>query len=278
MPGGKGINVASSLAVFGEEVVATGFLGGQTCQAFEEFIRRAGVSTSFIYTDQEMRTDFYVIEEGKADQTMVIEDGSPVKKHYISSFMANFDRLLSIADVIEIGGSLPCGLEPKFVKDLILKARAKGKKVVLDLREPILKECLDVSGIFIVKPDVREKKRLFGNDLGDEKVRMGVVDDLLSKGSEIVILNYRKLNYLVASKSERYDGGIEYEESGVLIGVQDGMLAGFLHNYLKTGNIEDAFKYGLAAGLATERGKKNFPESRDQVEKLLPLCKVRKVG
>jgi len=29
MPGGKGINVAGFLAVLGDEVVATGFLGGQ---------------------------------------------------------------------------------------------------------------------------------------------------------------------------------------------------------------------------------------------------------
>ena len=277
MPGGKGINVASALAVLGEEVVATGFLGGQGSRIFEESLRRNGVSTSFVYTDQEIRTDFYVIEQKKIEQTMVIEDGSPVNKRYLNSFMANYDRLLSICDIVEIGGSLPYGVKPNFVKELVIKAKAKNKKVVLDLMEPILKECLDVQGLFIIKPDVREKKYLFGKDLHNAKARMEIVEELQSKGAEVVILNYSKLNYLVLSRGEAYEGGIEVEEKGILIGVQDGMLAGFIHNYLSTGSIADAFRYGLASGLATERSKMNYPDSREHVEKLLSLFKIRKV-
>ena len=278
MPGGKGINVASAMSVFGEEVVATGFLGGLTCRKFEEELRRRGVSTSFIYTDQELRTDFYVVEEGKSQQTMLIEDGSPIERRYVNSFLGNFDRLLTVADVVEIGGSLPSGIEPKFVRELVLKARAKGKKVVLDLLEPILNECLDVPGLYIVKPDVREKKILFGKELGDKAVRMGVVKDLKSKGAEVVILNYKKLNYLVAVGGEFYEGGIKAEEHGLLIGVQDGMLAGFIHNYLKSGNAAESFKYALASGLATERSALNYPTSMSEVEKLLSSCEVRRVG
>jgi len=278
MPGGKGINVASALSVLNEEVIATGLLGGQACRMFEESIRRVGVTTSFVYTDQEIRTDFYVIEESKIDQTMLIEDGSPVHPRYLDNFMSNFDRLLTMCDMVVIGGSLPKGVEPKFVRDLVVKAKAKGKKIVLDLLEPIMQECLDIQGLFIVKPDVREKKLLFGKQLGDESVRMQLIKDLLGKGSEIVILNYKKLSYLVATKNGIFDGGIEVEKSGVLIGVQDAMLAGFLHSYLGCQKIEEAFRYGMAAGLATERGSRNYPTSRAEVEKLLPLFKIRKVS
>jgi len=278
MPGGKGVNVACALAVLGEEVIATGLLGGQACRGYEESIRKAGVTTSFVYTDQEIRTDFYVVEEGKSSQTMLIEDGSPVSQRYLNNFLLNFDRLLSICEIVEIGGSLPSGVEPKFVKELIERAKAKKKKVILDLGEPILKELLDVSGLFIVKPDVREKKILFGRDLGDPDVRMAVAKDLRSKGAEMVILNYSKLNYLVVGDGEIYEGGIECEECGILIGVQDGMLAGFINGYLSEGNIEDAFKIGLASGLATERSKVNYPTSKTQVERLLSTSKIRKVG
>jgi len=278
MPGGKGINVASALSVLGEEVIATGLLGGLTCQRFEEELRRRGISTSFVYTDQELRTDFYVIEEGKAQQTMVIEDGTPVDNRYVNNFVSNFERLLTQADIVEIGGSLPSGIDPGFVRELVLKAVKAGKKVVLDLLEPILKECVDIPGLFIVKPDVREKKVLFGKELGSPEVRLGLAREMQKSGAEVVILNYRKLHYLVAAGGEFYEGGIEAEQSGVLIGVQDGMLAGFMHSYLKSGNIEDAFKYALAAALATERSKVNYPTSGQDIERLLPSCKVRKVN
>ena len=39
MPGGKGVNVASSLAIMGQEVVASGFLGAQGSRMFEPALR-----------------------------------------------------------------------------------------------------------------------------------------------------------------------------------------------------------------------------------------------
>ncbi|MBE9593224.1 MAG: 1-phosphofructokinase, partial [Proteobacteria bacterium] len=100
MPGGKGINVASSLAVLGEEVVATGFLGGQGSRMFEEALRKIGVTTSFTYIDQEIRTDFYIIEEKENRQSLLIEKGSSIELRYLNSLKANFERLLPSAKLV----------------------------------------------------------------------------------------------------------------------------------------------------------------------------------
>lgn len=278
MPGGKGVNVASSLAILGQEVVATGFLGGRGSRIFEEALRRIGVTTSFIYIDQEIRTDFYVIEEKKNRQSLVIEKGASIELRYLNSFKANFERLLSTAELIEIGGSLPKGVASNFVKELITLANKKKVNVVLNLRELILTECLDGTEMFIVCPDLRENRRIFGEDLSNPKSRSKVAEHLLNKGAEIVILNYGNLSYLVAKRNEAWEGEIEAGKSPIMIGVQDGLLAGFIHNYLLTKNLGEALKYGLGTALSTSRNKMNYPNSKKEAEELRLMAKVRKVG
>ncbi len=279
MPGGKGINVAGSLAVLGDEVVATGFLGGQGSRAFEGFLRKIGVTTSFTYIDQEIRTDFYIIEDKKNRQSLFIEKSSHIELRYLNSFKANFKRLLHSAKLVEIGGSLPKGIPPNFINELILSANKKKVKVVLNLQESILKECLAGTSLFIVCPDLRETCYIFGEDLCNAASRHKAAQWLLNKGAEIVILKYGDLCYFVAKKDEVWEGEIGIEGSNVImLGVRDGMLAGFIHNYLKTNDIGEALKFGLGVALSTAQNKMSYLHSKKQAEELCVMAKLRKIA
>lgn len=279
MPGGKGINVASSLAVLGEEVVATGFLGGQGSRSFEGSLRKIGVTTSFTYMDQEIRTDFYIIEEKKNRQSLLIEESSSIELRYLNSFKANFKRLLPSAKLVEIGGSLPKGTTPNFIKELILSAKKRGVKVVLNLQESILKECLGSTSLFILCPDLRETCCIFGEDVCNPESRLKTAQWLLNKEAEVVILKYGDLGYFVAKKDEAWEGEVGIEGSNVImLGVRDGMLAGFIHNYLKTNDIGEALKFGLGAALSTAQNKMNYLHSKKQAEELCLMAKVRKIA
>ena len=279
MPGGKGINVANSLAVLEEEVVATGFLGGASSQRFEEKLRRRGVITNFIYTNNELRTDFYVIEENKNRQTLIIEEGSSIELRYLNHFRENYKRLLSSATVINIGGSLPKGIHPVFIKELVDEANKKGIKVVVSLKESILEEIWGKTKLFIVNPDLRECSDLFCKNMKNAEVRKQVAKEVLDKGAEIILFNYETFKYFVATKNETWEGEIEPDkgENLVLIGTRDGMLAGFLKKYLEEQNVSSALKFGLATALSTAKNKLNYPNSKEEVEALVSKAKVRKV-
>jgi 1-phosphofructokinase family hexose kinase len=279
MPGGKGINVASSLAVLGDEVVATGFLGGQGSRLFETSLRKIGVTTSFTYIDKEIRTDFYIIEDKKNIQSLFIEKSSSIELRYLNNFKENFKRLLPSAKLVEIGGSLPKGITPSFINELTLFAKKKKVKVVLNLQESILKECLNSAPLFILYPDLRETCRIFGEDVCNPESRPKTAQWLISKGAEIVILKYGNLGYFVAKRNEAWQGEIEIEGSNVImLGVRDGMLAGFIHNYLKTNDIGKALKFGLGVALSTAQNKMNYLHSKNRAEKLCLMAKVRKIA
>lgn len=277
MPGGKGINVASSLAILGEEVVATGFLGGQGCPIFEGALRKIGVTTNFIYVDQEIRTDFFIMEEKQSRQSLIVEKGNPIELRYLNSFKSNFDRLLNSASLIEIGGSLPSGVPPNFLKELVSAANKKKVKVVLNLPEDILLECMHKTKQFIVYPDLRENKKMFGKDIYNPQARIEVIKELQKIDSEIIILKFGNLNYLVATKDEIWEGEIDLGTGNVMIGVRDAFLAGFIHKYLANKNIGEALKYGLGAGRSAAKNKRNHPNSKKEVDEFSLMAKARKV-
>lgn len=277
MPGGKGVNVACSLAVLGEEVIATGFLGGQGGAAFERRLSDLGVTTSFVYASQETRTDFFIIEEKHNRQSLVVEEGKPVEPRHLNSFKSNFERLLLSAKLVEIGGSLPMGVPPHFIKELILIANGKKVRVVLNLPENILKECMYDTNPFLLDPDLRESKSMFGLDIYNAEARLKIVRKLLETGAEVILLNYGNLKYLTATKDELWEGEIDLEEKSILIGVRDAVLAGFIHKYLEKRELSAALKYGLGAGRSTASNKMNYPNSKKEAEEFALLAKVRRV-
>lgn len=278
MPGGKGVNVACSLATMGEEVVATGFLGAQGSRLFETSLRKVGVTTSFTYVNQDIRTDFFVIEGNKNRQSLIVEKGIPIDLRYLNSFKANFERLLDAADVVEIGGSLPNGVTTNFLKELIVSANKHQARVVLNLNESMLTECIEGTKPFIVYPDLRENKKMFGLDIYKPEARKKMITEFLKRGVEIVMLKYGNLNYIVANKEETWEGEIELGESSVMIGIRDAVLAGFIHKYLINKNMGEALKFGLGAGRSAAKNKLNYPNSLKEIEELLLMAKVRKVA
>jgi len=95
---------------------------------------------------------------------------------------------------------------------------------------------------------------------------------------EIVILKYGDLCYFVAKKDEAWEGEIGIEGSNVImLGVRDGMLAGFIHNYLKTNDIGEALKFGLGVALSTAQNKMSYLHSKKQAEELCVKAKLRKI-
>ena len=278
MPGGKGVNVASSLAIMGQEVVASGFLGAQGSRMFEPALRKIGVTTNFTYVNQEIRTDFFVIEKGKNRQSLIVEKGIEVEARYINSFKANFERLLFGAELVEIGGSLPNGVTCGLLKELVSLANKQRVKVVLNLAEEILLECLGHAKAFIVKPDLRESKTMFGQDIFQESSRRQIAKELVKRGAELVLLKHGNLGYTVASSTEVWHGELELEPESVMVGIRDAVLAGFIANYLKTTDLGQALKYGLGAGRSAAKNVRNYPNSKAEIEEFGLMAKVRKVA
>src|SRR5688572_3512075 len=74
---GKSINVAKVARVLGEEVVATGFLGGDTGRFIRAQLDQLGVKHHFVDVRPKTRTCITVIDETNGQTTELIEEAEP---------------------------------------------------------------------------------------------------------------------------------------------------------------------------------------------------------
>lgn len=278
MPGGKGVNIACCLAVLGEEAVATGLLAGASSQEFEKLLRVTGVGSHFIYTNQQLRTDFYVLEEKRGRQTLIIEEADPVELRFLNNLREVFDRLLEEADLVVIGGSLPAGVTAVFIRELMTAAARKRAKVALNVKENILKECLGQGELFLVKPDLEEGELFLGEDVRNPKGREKIIKELAAQQVASVILPWGYLEYLAASGQEVWQAKAESEGLSFFNGVQEAMFAGYLSRMMNRGSVAEALKFGLASALSTSHNRMNYPNSRSEVEQLADRVSLRKVN
>ena len=104
--GGKGINVARVCSILGEDVIATGFLGGNTGAFIREGLKAHNIVDAFIAIPGETRTSITVDDLIYGHSTQILEDG-PIIPNDIRKSLYSFGTLVEISDIVVLAGSLP---------------------------------------------------------------------------------------------------------------------------------------------------------------------------
>lgn len=269
LPGGKGINVSRILKELGQDSVALGFLGGFTGEFVKNELEKTGIKTNFTMIKDDTRINVKI----KAQQETEINGRGPVvSERELTQFTAQFDKL-SAGDVVIFAGSLlPC-LDQNFYFDLIKQIRARGAEFVIDTTGESLLKTLSQNPL-VVKPNNHELAELF------ETTFTGI-DDIVEHGKKLLELGAQHVLISMAG-----DGGLLITKDAVYrslapkgtvvnsVGAGDSMIAGFTGTLASTGDVVEAFRYGLACGSATA-----FSEdlaTREKIDEILPQIKITK--
>jgi len=125
-PGGKGVNVASSLADHGHRVAVTGFLGRENCGAFEALFAEKQIADRFMRIAGSTRTGIKIVDPAARATTDINFPGlSPTLPELASlrEQITTFD-----APWVVLAGSLPPGVDSAFYRDLVSALKAVGRK------------------------------------------------------------------------------------------------------------------------------------------------------
>jgi tagatose 6-phosphate kinase len=159
--GGKGLNVARVLHALGEDVLVTGFVGGDTGARIRAETRAAGLPEEFEDVGGESRRTLAVVDAAAGDATGFWEPGAAIGPDDWTRFLERYDRLVAGARAVVLTGSLPPGLPHDVYADLVHRARKAGVPVVLDADAEAL-----ALGVLaepdIVKPNLDELRRATG--------------------------------------------------------------------------------------------------------------------
>ena len=94
--GGKGLNVSRVLLQLGDDVLATGLLGGHMGAYMAELMDADGVKNDFVPIAGETRICLNILHEG--NQTELLESGPQIAPAELEAFTAKFAELAAKAD------------------------------------------------------------------------------------------------------------------------------------------------------------------------------------
>lgn len=246
--GGKGLNVAKVVHMCGEEVQATGFVGGFNGAYVEDMLKKQGIPSQFVHVQGETRSCINVLDED-GGSTEFLEPGEPVKPEEVQAFLDQFDDIIADSSVVTISGSVPKGVDVTMYARLIEKIKAQGKKVVLDTSGALLKESIKACPT-MVKPNTDEIEDLLGIKVNNHKDLVEGAKKLHDMGIPVVVVSLGGDGALVVSDEGVFRGQPPKIEVVNTVGCGDSMTAAFAVGFARGMNIQDSLRYAIAVSAA----------------------------
>ncbi|HFU4054571.1 TPA: tagatose-6-phosphate kinase [Streptococcus suis] len=187
--GGKGLNVTRVLKQIGEDVVATGFIGGELGSYVKKQLTRNDIKNSFVEIGNETRNCIAVLHDGQ--QTEILEQGPTIQEHEALNFIEHLEIILNNVDVVVISGSLPKGLASNYYVKVIELCKKCGVAVVLDCSGEALKNVLESQQKpTVIKPNTEELSQLIGKNVTDDIQELKeVLSGQLFQGIEWIVVS-----------------------------------------------------------------------------------------
>jgi 1-phosphofructokinase len=268
LPGGKGINVSRVLRSLGVESKATGFIGGFTGRYVEEFLNSENVQTSFINVEGDTRIN---IKLKAGSETEINARGPKISAKAINSLKEQIKQL-GKGDYLILAGSIPSSMPDSIYEEIVQICKDTGAEVIVDAEGDLLKKILGHRP-FLIKPNHHELGQFFNKEITEAHEAIFYGKKLVEAGAKNVIVSLAEKGAVYINENGAYKADVPHGEVKSSVGAGDSMVAGFLAQYLKTGDCKEAFRYSVASGSATAFSIGLC--TPEKVEKLLQEVKIQ---
>ena len=274
--GGKGLNVARIAAIYGEEVVATGFLGGHSGAYIAQAIEADGVKSAFLKTQGESRSCINIYDEATKKQTELLEPGISVSKKELELFLPHYEMLVKKADVISISGSVPRGVPVSYYSELINIAKKLGKPVLLDTSGELLEQNLG-SLPDMIKPNDDEIAMLTGREnLSEEELQKEAIA-LHKKGIAYVVISLGKKGSITVCKEGVFRATVPQCKPVNTVGCGDAMTAGYAIGIAHNWSGEETLRLASAISSASAMCSGTGTFDKKELDSMLKQIQIEKI-
>ncbi len=247
--GGKGVNVALELNELGDDVLALGFIAGFTGREICNEMDKTGLRHDFIAVEGRSRIS---VKIKSMTETDINGAGPEISTAKVRLLIEKLKGSLKAGDMVIICGSVPPSVPDTVYADIIDGLRdINGVEFVVDAYGRLLTETLRYKP-FLIKPNLYELCEIFSapTNLDTKQIaayarklqERGARNVIVSLGSEgaVMVSETNQNMYVRAAKGQLVNS----------VGAGDCMVAGFIHEYLNTGNYFKALNFATAAGSA----------------------------
>lgn len=247
--GGKGLNVSLALKELGDPSYALGFVAGFTGRAIDEKVSALDLEHEFLEVEGQSRIN---VKIKSTTETDINGTGALVTEDDVARLTKRLKALLKDGDWLIICGSVPPPLDDRTYENLLKKIKTvKNINVVVDACGGLLTNTLKYRP-FLIKPNIFELSEIFGlKTLPNTKEiaacartlqKQGARNVIVSMGSDgaVMVTETDQAMYVRAARGQLVNS----------VGAGDSMIAGFIHEYLASGNYFSALNFATAAGSA----------------------------
>lgn len=265
-PGGKGLNVARVIKCCGEEVLATGLLGGHNGAYIKEMLDQEQIASDFLYTASESRCCINILEKD-GTSTELLEPGESVSEKEVHEFVQKFEQMINRIDIVTISGSVPTGVNANIYSNLIKLIKEKGKKVILDTSGNLLKEGIH-AGPTMIKPNKDEIEALLGMKVNNREKMIEGAKQLQGMGIDLVVVSLGAQGAILVSKNKVLHGQAPKIKTVNTVGSGDSMVAVFAVAMERGMDLEEMLRYAVAVSSANTLTMKTGSFHMEDMEKL----------
>lgn len=249
-PGGGGINVARVVHRLGGGCLALYPAGGLNGQQLQRLLEEEQVRGHSVAIAGETRENFSAYELSSGRDFRFVLPGPFLTLPEWQSCLAYVSALEVLPPYLVASGSLPPGVPDDFYARLARLAKARGSRLVLDTSGPALAAAL-AEGVYLVKPSLRELHDLTGRTLSTESQWREAARQIIQEGqAEVVALSLGEEGALLVTADRALRAPSLPVAVKSTIGAGDSFVGGLIWALSRGAELEQAFRYGMAAGAA----------------------------
>ncbi len=197
------------------------------------------------------RESFTVNDHASREQFRFVMPGPELNEAECHRCLDLLASLAAGAKYVVVSGSVPPGACRDVFSRVAEIVGESGARLVVDTSGEPLAAALD-KGVYLVKPNKREFAQLTGEDTDDPERQEALARELINRGAaEVVTLTLGADGALLVSKGERLRLTPPPVEVRSVVGAGDTFLAGMTLGLARGWSLAEAFRFGIAAALAT---------------------------
>jgi 1-phosphofructokinase len=275
-PGGKGINVSRVLRELGRESLAAGLAPGSLGRFIEHSLLDQGILCDFVHTRGQTRTNLTVVDEAAHETTLLSYRGPETDPRHVQTLETRLRRYLSDGDWLVMAGSIPPPIEPQEYARLIDLGRQRGAHTVLDADAEAL--AVGLTGRpELAKANHHEAERLLGKSLANDDALLRAAQEMREAGAATVVITAGARGAVAVGEDGAWWAWPPPTVVVSAVGAGDALLAGLLLKLEEDAGMEEALRWGTAAGAAACLSPGTQLCQREEVTRLLPEVRVEQI-
>lgn len=269
-PGGGGINVSRALKRLGCESLAIYSSGGPNGHALGSLLDTEGICHRSFPIRGNTRQDMTFLERATGGQYRFVCPGPVLTDGNCKRALAALRMIQPASRLIVASGSLPQGVPDHFYADVAALVGKRGGRLILDTSGPALKLALEKK-VYLIKPSMRELNFLVGAKPDCLKNFEDKAFEIICAGQcEAVVVSLGAGGAILVAQGERRRFKAPLVKVRSSVGAGDSMVAGITWALARHLPLEQAVRFGVAAGTAAVMNPGTELCHRSDVQNLFP--------